>query len=66
MKSKGWIVAFNLGVYWRSVCDFFSMDVRIIHMQHAGYPISFGFIHYSYDSTLPVAKLADAGMISDL
>lgn len=66
MKSNGWIVVFNFGVDWRSVCDLFSMDVRIIHMQHAGYPISFGFIDYSYDSSLPVAKLADASMISYL
>lgn len=41
------------------------MDVRIIHIQHAGYPICISFIDYPYDSSLPVAKLADASMISD-
>lgn len=44
----------------------FSMDVRIIHIQHAGYPVSFSFINDPYDSSLPVAKFADASMISDI
>lgn len=73
MINKGWLLCliwllFIYLFFSSYTYKVFKLDGRIIHVQHAGYPICFSFIL----SIIPIihpytmAKLANANMISNL